>query len=211
MPLSGGGARMQASFSEGDKAMAANSGNSGAGLGPAARLALWGGAGCLLLAPLIAMQFTGDVAWTAFDFAFAGGLLFLVASAFELAARASGSLAYRAGAGLAAVTALLIVWATGAVGIIGSEAEPANLLYFAVLALGLTAAAFARFEAEGMARAMAATAAAHALVGVIALWAGWGAGDPSYPWDIVASTAVFTLLWLVSAALFHRASREARG
>ncbi len=181
--------------------------NSSRGLSIPARFILWGGAVVLLLIPAIAMLITHEVAWTAFDFAFAGGMLFLVASAFELAARQSGSVAYRVGAGIAAVTALFVVWATGAVGIIGSEAEAANLLYFGVLAIGLIGAFVARFRSGGMAQAMIATAVAHVLVGAIALVAGWGATDPSYPWDIVGSTGVFTLLWLASAASFHTASR----
>ena len=36
---------------------------------------LWGGAGLLLLAPLVAMQFTREVNWTVSDFLFAALLV----------------------------------------------------------------------------------------------------------------------------------------
>jgi len=71
----------------------------------------------VLLAPMVAMQFTRDVAWTAFDFALGAALLFGAGLACLRAARrfASG----RRHALLLALPALacLAIWAELAVGI----------------------------------------------------------------------------------------------
>ena len=66
----------------------------------ARRLLLWAGViGAVLAIPFVAMRFTGEVKWTAFDFLFAGGLMAAVAATYELAARA-GDPFFRAGAGV---------------------------------------------------------------------------------------------------------------
>lgn len=81
------------------------------------RLALWGGIAAVLLAPLVAMQFTAEVAWDAFDFAFAGVLLIGAGALFELAAWKAKRPAARLAIGAALAAVVLLVWAEGAVGI----------------------------------------------------------------------------------------------
>jgi len=101
------------------------------------------------------------------------------------------------------------VWVTGAVGIIGSEDDAANLLYGGVLAVGLIGAVIARFQPDGMARALIATAIAQSLVALIAILAGWGSSEGTdWPRDILGVTGMFVALWLTSAALFHLTPRE---
>jgi fatty acid desaturase len=95
-----------------------------------------------------------------------------------------------------------------AVGIIGSEDNPANLMYGGVLAVSAIGVSIARFQPAGMARALSATAFAQALVGVIALTAGFGSTSPSLPATIVFLTGFFIALWLLSAYLFRKAARE---
>lgn len=163
------------------------------------RIAAWTAAGLMLLLPLIAMQFTDEVAWDVADFVFFGALLVGVGLAFELAARKTGNAAYRMGVGLALAAAFLLIWVNGAVGIIGSENNDANLVYYGVLAVALIGALVARFEAAGMARAMAATAGAQVLVFAIALVAGWGFTG--------LITFIFVAFWLGSARLFQNAAR----
>lgn len=162
------------------------------------RLAPWAGAMLLLLLPLVAMRFTDEVAWDLADFVIFGLMLAVACGAFELAARARGDIAYRAAAGVALATVFLLVWVNLAVGLIGTEDDPANLTYGGVLAVGVVGAVIARFRPRGMARALVATALAQALVAVIALIAGWGV--------IVVPTAVFVALWLGSAWLFGKAA-----
>ena len=49
-------------------------------------------------------------------------------------------------------------------------------MYGGVLAVGIVGAIIARFQPDGMARALVATALAQMVVAVIALIAGWGSG-----------------------------------
>ena len=164
------------------------------------RIVGWSIPAILLLLPLVAMQFTSEVNWTASDFVFAGVLFGSVGLAFELIVRKSSSLAYRFGAATAVVAAFLTVWVNGAVGMIGSEDNPYNLLFGGVLLLALLGAVVARFEAAGMARAMAVAAVAQAALGAFGL--------PADTRGAVFSIG-FAGLWLLSAALFRNASQDA--
>lgn len=159
-----------------------------------------------LLLPLIAIPFTDEVDWTASDFVLAGALLGGTGLLGELAARRTGDIAYRTAAGVALVAALLLVWMSLAVGLIGAEDDPANLMYAGVLAVGGAGVLVARFRPRGMAWAMLATALAQAAVAVIALAAGLGAAGPIWPWEIVILNGFFAALWAGSALLFRIAS-----
>lgn len=163
------------------------------------RVLVWGGAACLLLLPLLAMQFTREVDWDGRDFAVIAVMLLIACGTFELAMRLSPSPAYRAGFGIAAVAGFLLVWVNLAVGMIGSEGNAYNLWFGAVLAVGLIGALVARFRAAGMVRALLAAAIAQALVSGAALASG---ADP-----LGALLAGFWILfWLASARCFHYAT-----
>jgi hypothetical protein len=169
-------------------------------------MAGWGLLALLLLLPLVAMQFTDEVNWDAADFLVMGVLLASVGLAFELAARMSGDAAYRAAAGLAIVAAFLLIWVNLAVGIIGAEDNPANLMYAGVLAVGGIGALVARLRPAGMARAMFATAAAVALVALIALVAGLDTRV-----QVVFANLFFVALFAASAWQFREAARHQEG
>jgi CHASE2 domain-containing sensor protein len=77
-----------------------------------------------------------------------------------------------------------------------------------VLAVGIIGAVIARFKPDGMARTLFVTALAQALVGVIALAAGFGSTAPSFPEAIVLLSGFFSALWFLSAYLFRKAARE---
>jgi hypothetical protein len=170
------------------------------------RIAGWGLAVFILLVPLAAMQFTDEVNWTASDFVFAIVMFGSVGLTLELTFRKSGKLAYRAAVGFALAAAFLLIWVNGAVGIIGDEGNPANLMYGGVLAVALVGAITGKFAAAGMARAMFLTAFAQALVTAIALVAGLGALEPPGPAGLVAINGFFVALWAVSGALFRKAA-----
>ncbi|MBI4468892.1 MAG: hypothetical protein HY650_06170 [Acidobacteria bacterium] len=170
------------------------------------RIAAWAVAALILLLPLVAMQFTDEVVWDVADFAFAAVLLFGVGVPYELAVRKTGGTAYRAAVGVALAAAFLLVWLNGAVGIIGSEDNDANLMYGGVLAVGVIGAIIARFQSRGMARALFATALAQALVAVVALIAGLGSPG-SGPLEIGALNGFFVALFVGSAWLFREAAR----
>jgi hypothetical protein len=167
------------------------------------RLVAWSAAGLLLLLPLIAMQFTDEVNWTPMDFVFAAGLLAAAGIALELGARASRDRAFRIGIGAAVAAAFLLVWSTGAVGLIGSEDHPANLLYLAVIAVAVLGSLVVRLQAALLARVMYASAFLQALIGAVALVRGWGAGAANWPWDVIGASGFFTVLWLTAGLLFR--------
>jgi len=166
------------------------------------RLLGWGAAGALLLLPLIA-----GAPWTLSDYIFAGAIFTIVGGTFELAARRNGNKWYRGGVAVALATAFLLVWINGAVGIIGSADNPANLMFIGVIAIAIAGAISARFEAPGMARAMVAAAAAQMLVGVIALTYGLGATEPPFFPGVPILIGSFALMWLLSAYLFRKAAK----
>jgi len=83
-------------------------------------LVILGVTGLFLLAPLLAMQFTTQVTWTAFDFAAAAALLIGTGLLFLLALRAFPTRRARIGAGVALACGMLLIWAELAVGIVGA-------------------------------------------------------------------------------------------
>jgi hypothetical protein len=72
--------------------------------------------GIILLIPLIAMQFTGEVNWTLLDFVTMGSLLFGTGSMFVLTARKIDQ-KYRVAIGIGFAIAFLWLWAELAVGV----------------------------------------------------------------------------------------------
>lgn len=170
------------------------------------RIAIWTTIGALLLLPLVAMQFTPEVYWTGFDFAFAAIVLGGIGGAYELATRMSTSSTYRAGAALALIAVLLLIWFNGAVGIIGSENEDANLLFGGVILIALVGAIAARFRAAGMTRAMVAAAVAQILVPIVASVAALAPASMVWAREVFVLTGFFFVVWIASAALFREAA-----
>lgn len=127
-----------------------------------------------------------------------------VALAYELAAKQPGDKAYRCAVGVALMAVLLLVWMNAAVGgILGDD--PANMMYFGVLLVGLIGALVARLEPLGMSRALFATAFAMVLVPAIALLIGTPAFANGVP-AVFGLHAVFAALFVASALLFRRAA-----
>lgn len=162
----------------------------------------------LLLIPLVLTIRDGGVEgvgwnWTLFDFVSMGTLLFGAGVAYELVSRKMRANAYRAAVALAIVTAVLLVWINGAVGIIGDG--PVNSLYFGVLLVGIVGALLARFQPSGMARALIAMAFAQASVPVMALVI-WKPDFSPGVLRVFCLNAVFVMLFAGSALLFRRAS-----
>ncbi|MFA9200357.1 MAG: hypothetical protein ACEQR8_04090 [Cypionkella sp.] len=164
------------------------------------RIAGWSAAAVLLLAPAIAMRAGAEgVHWTTSDFVFAGAAFAVVGGLFELAARASASLAYRLAVALAVACGLLQIWINGAVGIIGNEDNPANWTYYAVVLIAAAGAIVALGSPRGLARAVLAAAGAQVLFSLVHA----ANGTPTPIID-----AFFVALWLAAARLFARAERE---
>lgn len=83
--------------------------------------------GLVLLLPLLAMQFTDEVAWGPADFAAAGVLLGGTGLTGMLVVSRARDLVYRAAVAVALAAALLLVWTNLAVGIVGEPGEPASV------------------------------------------------------------------------------------
>ncbi|MEO6225942.1 MAG: hypothetical protein ABIO80_08860 [Sphingomicrobium sp.] len=166
------------------------------------RLVGWGTAGFVLLLPLMF-----HAPWTIADFVFAAVMFGLVGGTIELAARASRNPFYRLGVLVAVAASFLLVWINGAVGIIGDEGNPANLMFLVVILVALAGAIAVRFRVDGMARAMAVAAVAQAIVGVIAGAYRLGASEPPGLVGVLVLIGFFTMLWAISAALFAKAAQ----
>lgn len=168
--------------------------------------------GTLLLIPLIAMQFTEEVVWSLSDFIIMGSLIFGTGLAYKLVTRSSSEIAYRAAVGLALAGGFLLIWVNGAVGIIGNEGNPANLMYLGVLAVGIIGAIAARFHPQGLALTLFLMAFAQAVVPVIALmvWppsiTSWGAAGVT---GVFMLNAIFVVLFAASALLFRYTVQKA--
>jgi hypothetical protein len=161
--------------------------------------------GLLLLIPWWANQNIDGWNWDRFDFIFAGALLFGTGLTYELVAKRGGTTAYRAAVAIACAAGLLLVWINAAVGIIGSEDNPANAMYILVLFVGFLGAIVARLQPRGMARALTVTALAQAIVPVIAL-VFWRADFSPGVVPVFVLNAFFVTLWIVSALLFRHAA-----
>lgn len=163
-------------------------------------LAIWGVAASLLVLPAVAMQFTREVDWSAGDFIFMGLMLSAACGTYEVVTRMTSNTAYRAAVAIAIVTAFLTVWVNAAVGMLGSEDNPDNLLFGGVLVIALAGAVVAWFRPRGMAVAMGTAALAQAAMTVYALVGGYA--------EVVALVGLFIIPWLTSAQLFRKAARQ---
>lgn len=117
---------------------------------------------------------------------------------------------YKSAVGLALVTAFILVWIIGAVGVLGADGDPADLMYLGVLAVGIVGAIIARFQPRGMARTMRATAVAQMLVAMVALILGQQHLPYMSVFEILSLNGFFAALFLGSARLFRKAAREDR-
>lgn len=172
------------------------------------RIAGWGAAVLLLAAPFVAMQLHAQgVNWSRGDFIVMGAMLGTVGGLIELAVRMSPNRWYRGGVGLGVLGAFLLVWVNLAVGIVGSEHNPNNQLFFVALLMAVAGAIGARFRAAGMARAMLTTAIA--VVIAFALAELDQRDEPMVrPLVEAIGTSIFVMLFLGSAWLFRRAAAE---
>lgn len=163
----------------------------------------------ILVAPLVAMQFTEEVNWGLLDFIVMGLLLFGTGITYIMISRISESAAYRTAVGVAVVAILLLIWVNLAVGIIGSEGNPANLLYVGVVAICIIGAGISRLQPIGMARTMFTTAFVQMLVPVI-VFIFWRTSLEESPGivGVFGLNAFFAALFIVSALLFRNVAKR---
>lgn len=143
------------------------------------------------------MHFMDQVEWTAFDFVVFASMLIAVCIGIEIAMHLSTRWSYRLAAIIAVGGGFLMVWANLAVGIIGNEENPQNLMFYAVLVIGLAGALFTRFDASGLKWTLRLMAGAQVLVAIIAAALDWAL--------LPVFTLFYVALWLVAAELFNKA------
>ena len=160
---------------------------------------------CVVIIPAAAMLLRAEGwAWNAADFVIAWVVIATAVAMYKFGASKAPNRAYRVASGVAVTTGIVLLWINGAVGLIGNENNPANLMYGGVLAIGLIGAALARLRPLGMAWALFATAIAQFLVPVIAviIW------RPDFSPGVVQVFVLnfcFVMLFTASALLFRRA------
>lgn len=171
------------------------------------RTAPWRLIGWAIPLGLLTLAWVSNWHWSSADFVVAGAMFAIVGGTFELAMRASGNASYRAGAAIALAAAFLLVWINLAVGIIGNENNPLNLMFFGVIGAALVASIIARFKAAGMARAMTIAAAIQGLIGIGTFILGLGAAEPPDALGLLGLIEFFAPMGLLSAWCFRRAAR----
>ena len=113
---------------------------------------------------------------------------------------------YKYGMAIGMVTGFLLFWVNGAVGIIGSENNDANMMYLMVLLLAFLASIAVGFKAAHMMWVMRVSAVAFVVIAVLALVFDMGVSGPVWPWDVVWITVFFMTLLLFAGWLFQQAA-----
>lgn len=166
----------------------------------------------ILMIPLIAMQISDEVKWGAFDFVVMGALLFGTGLTYELISRKTGNLAYKAAVGIAIFTGFILIWGNLAVGLIGSEDNPVNALYFVLLFIGAISSAIVQLEPKKMSKVMLMMAIGQALIPVIALITPLSpniSGEDNFApgvLQVFVLNGVFVMMFAASGILFQRAT-----
>lgn len=158
----------------------------------------------LLSIPFIAMQVSSEVNWSVFDFIAAFILLFGAGLSYLFITKKLINKTYKIAAAITVFTALFLVWANLAVGIIGSEDNEINVLFFGVILIGFLGTVISKLKPLGMSNALIVTAIAQAVVLVIALII----KQPEITigvFQVIIFNMFFVTLWLTAAILFRRA------
>jgi len=162
----------------------------------------------VLLIPLIAMQFSNEVNWDFLDFIIAGVLLSATGVGYIFISRLSDQIMYRIALGIALLSTLFLVWVNGAVGLVGSENNDFNLLYFGVVLILIIGAFISRFRTKGMAIALFVTAVAQTSTILVAILIGQHHNAESSVIEIILVNVFFVTLFSISGGLFCQVSDE---
>lgn len=158
------------------------------------------GALAVLMLPLVASQFVEDWNWPVGAFVRVYVLFFGTGMVFALVARRMGTWSYKAGVGVALVAGFALGWSNMVQ--VADSGNPANLMYYSVLAVGGVGAWLARLEARALARTLFAMAAILALIAVTL-----PSGAPPYlARNMAIGHGVYTALFAASGLLFRHAS-----
>jgi hypothetical protein len=113
---------------------------------------------------------------------------------------------FRLAIGIAVGTALFLVLGIGALGVIGTEGDRADMMFLGVLGIGVAGAIVSRLRPEGMVWTMAAMATATMIVGIIAIMLGKHEAEASSVAEILGLTGMYASLFAASAWCSHLAA-----
>jgi hypothetical protein len=117
----------------------------------------------------------------------------------------SNKTAYRLAIAGSLLAVIFLVWLSLGVGIIGEDGDPANRMYFMVVAIGIIGAIITRLRSSGMARVLLAMAFVQALIAAIAMFAKMGL-PYSGPMELLLLNGFFVVAFVGAAWLFRRAA-----
>jgi len=158
------------------------------------------GALAVLMVPLVASQVVKGWNWSAGSFVFVYVLFFATGMVYVVIARKMGVWSYKAAVGVALVTGFGLAWSNMVH--VADSGNPANLVYYSVLAVGVVGALLARLEARGLARTLFAMAVTLALIALML-----PSGAPPYlARNMAIGHVVFVALFTASGLLFRHAS-----
>ena len=154
----------------------------------------------LLMVPLVASRLVEGWNWDAGGFVFVYVLFFGTGMVYAVIARKMAAWSYKAGVGVALVAGFALGW-SNMVHVADSE-NPANLVYYSVLAVGVVGALLARLQARGLALTLFVMAATLALIAVM-LPSG---APPDMARRMAIGHGVYVALFTASGLMFRHAS-----
>jgi hypothetical protein len=154
----------------------------------------------LLMVPLVASRVVEGWNWNAGGFVVVYLLFFATGMVYALIARKMGAWTYKAGVGVALVTAFALGWSNMVQ--VADSGHPENLVYYSVLMVGGVGAWLVRLEARGLARTLFAMAAVLALIAVL-LSSG---APPDMARRMAIGHGVYVVLFIASGLMFRHAS-----
>lgn len=167
-------------------------------------------ASILLLIPLIALQFYEEFNWTFFDFLIAWILFFVTGFIYKFSLFKANNIEYKIASATALLTGLLLIWVNFAVGIIGSEENPINTVYFLVILIGIIGSSIASFNAKGMSLTMFFMAGAMGII-LISLLIYASLNFDKLPglsvWGLISFHAFFIVIFAASGILFRNSTK----
>lgn len=161
----------------------------------------------ILLIPLFGNAFVDGWNWGLFDFVFAFILIFGTGVAYELITRKIKNSTYKLAVGLGLLTGFLVIWVNLAVGIIGDEDNPVNVLYFGVLFFGFIGSIVSQSKPKAMAKVLFTAATMQFLVPFIAFFISQPTlFEPPGIVGVLVLNSAFATMFLGSGLLFRQAS-----
>jgi len=117
----------------------------------------------------------------------------------------SNKTAYRLAIAGSLLAVILLIWLSLGVGIIGADGDPANRMYFVVVAVGIIGALVMRLKPAGMMRVLLAMAFVQVIITGVAMIAKLGL-PYSGPMELILMNGFFIVAFLVAAWLFRKAA-----